>query len=72
MNITRRVRDAIEHGERNVVKDDSLAKCIEFSKQMKEAGLLDPVRETNAEILTGGLEQLKLYQESAVLFKKSL
>lgn len=40
-------------------------------ERAKEIVTQYPVRESNAEILTGGLEQLKLYQESATLFKKS-
>ena len=63
MTISERVTEALKENS-TFTKDESLVKCIEFSKQMEKAGLLDPERQSTTEILEGGIGQLKLYTQS--------
>lgn len=64
VSISERVTEVLKDNNTVFTKDESLVKCIEFSKQMEKAGLLDPDRQSTTEILEGGIGQLKLYAQS--------
>jgi len=60
MTISNRVKSAIEQKD-SLLKSESVAQCIKFTKEMEQLGLIRP---DNCSVLNpaeGGLQQLKLF-----------
>ncbi|STX39732.1 hypothetical protein [Legionella feeleii] len=70
MSISQQVTEALDCRKIEYNRNESIVKCVEFAKQMEAIGLLNPERQSSADLLENGINQLKLYTPSFINLTK--
>lgn len=60
MRISNQVKEVIKK-KNSLLKSKSVAKCVKFTREMEELGLICPNNYSASNPAEGGIEQLKLF-----------